>query len=173
MIAFPFNLQSTLIVAGASLVVGLYGGYKLTSNYYDAKVNKAKEAVIEQLAHQAALDRKTIEAYQIDKKTLQDAYISLGRKSRETKLTNTPCTLTAPASKLWNESLLGEAILPETPSGTIGTGTTDFAKGSSPREGKGIDFAAAFENKLLNDEICARNREKLEALKKWDKETYE
>jgi hypothetical protein len=159
MMIFPFNLQTTLIASGVALVVGLYGGYKLTSNYYDAKANKAKEAVIEQLAAQAELDRKTIEAYQIDKKTLQDAYITLGRKSRETKLTNTPCTLTAPAFKLWNESLLGEAILPETPSGTIGTGTTDFAR--------------AFENKLLNDEICARNREKLEALKKWDKETYD
>jgi hypothetical protein len=159
MMIFPFNLQTTLIASGVALLVGLYGGYKLTSNYYDAKANKAKEAVIEQLSAQAALDRKTIEAYQIDKKTLQDAYITLGRKSRETKLTNTPCTLTAPASKLWNESLLGEADVPKTPSGTTGTGTTDFA--------------TAFENKLLNDEICARNREKLEALKKWDKETYE
>jgi hypothetical protein len=154
----PFNLQTTLIASGIALVVGLYGGYKLTSNHYDAKANKAKEAVIEQLAAQAVLDRKTIEAYQIDKKTLQDAYISLGRKSRETKLTTTPCTLTAPASKLWNESLLGETSVSKAPSGAIGTGTTDFA--------------IAFENKLLNDEICARNREKLEALKKWDEETF-
>jgi uncharacterized protein YneF (UPF0154 family) len=156
---FPFNLQTTLIASGVALVVGLYGGYKLTSNHYEAKQSKVDQAVIEQLVSQASIDRKVIENYQTNEHTLQRAYIELGRKSREVKITTNKCELTESGRVLWNESLSGEASVSETPSGATGTGTTDFAR--------------AFENKLLNDEICARNREKLEALKKWDKETYD
>jgi uncharacterized protein YneF (UPF0154 family) len=155
----PFNLQTTLIASGIALVVGLYGGYKLTSNHYEAKQSKVDQAVIEQLVNQASIDRKVIENYQINEHTLQRAYIELGRKSREVKITTNKCELTADGQRLWNESLRGETVLPETPSGVTGTGTTDFA--------------SAFENKLLNDQQCNKMREKLEALKKWDKDTFE
>lgn len=155
----PFNLQTTLIAAGVALVVGLYGGYKLTTNYYDAKANKAKEAVIEQLAKQAKIDRDTIIVLQTNERTLQKAYIELGRKSHEVKIVAGKCDLTNDGRVLWNQSLLGEGDVPEAPSGAIGTGGTDFAE--------------AFQNKLLNDEKCSKMRKRLEALKEWDKRTFE
>jgi uncharacterized protein YneF (UPF0154 family) len=152
------NLTTYAVVGGVSILVGFYGGYKLTSNYYDAKQSKVDQAVIEQLVNQASIDRKVIENYQINEHTLQRAYIELGRKSREVKITTSKCELTESGRVLWNESLLGETVLPETPSGVTGTGTTDFA--------------SAFENKLLNDQQCSKMREKLEALKKWDEDTF-
>lgn len=148
----------TPILCGISLTVGLYGGYKLTSNYYDAKQGKADQAVIAQLVNQAAIDRKVIENYQTDVGTLQKAYIELGRKAREVKITTSKCTITPDGAGLWNESLLGKELLPEAPSGATGTG--------------GTDFADAFQNKLLNDQACNKMREKLEALKKWNEETF-
>ena len=163
MISLPSIPYLTPIACGVSLAVGLYGGYKLTSNYYDAKQAKVDEAVIEQLVLQASIDRKVIENYQVDVRTLQNAYIELGRKAREVKITTGKCALTESGRVLWNESLLGETVLPETPSGTTGTGS-----GDSPA----IDFGEAFQNKLINDQQCNKMREKLEALKKWKKDTY-
>lgn len=161
-----FNIPTipyfTPIACGVSLVVGLYGGYKLTSNYYDAKQAKVDQAVIKQLVQQAAIDQKVIQSYQVDVSTLQNAYIELGRKSREVKITTTKCALTNDGARLWNESLLGKTVLPETSSGATGTGGSDS-----------VDFADAFQNKLLNDQQCNKMREKLEALKKWNKETFE
>lgn len=161
MFKIPTIPYLTPILCGISLTAGLYGGYKLTANHYDAKQAKVDQAVIEQLVVQAGIDRKVIENYQINERTLQNAYIELGRKSREVKITTTKCALTADGTRLWNESLLGKTILPETSSGATGTGSGDS-----------VDFGEAFQNKLLNDQQCNKMREKLEALKKWRDETY-
>lgn len=149
----------TPILCGLSFAVGLYGGYKLTANHYDAKANDAKEAVIGQLAKQAKIDRDTIVLLQTNERTLQNAYIQLGRKSREVKVVAGKCDVTNDGIILWNQSLLGEADVSQTSGGATGTG--------------GTDFAAAFENKLLNDEKCAKMRKRLEALKEWDQRTFE
>lgn len=158
MMILPKIPYLTPILCGLSLVAGLYGGYKLTANHYDAKADKAKEAVIEQLAHQAQIDRETIVNLQVNERTLQKAYIELGRKAKNVQVTTSKCTLTDAGVGLWNESLVGEAGVSETPSGTTGTGGTDFAE--------------AFENKLLNDEKCSKMRKRLEQLKEWDQRTF-
>lgn len=167
MFKIPTIPYLTPILCGISLTVGLYGGYKLTANHYDAKANEAKEAVIEQLAKQAKIDRDTIILLQTNERTLQNAYIQLGRKSREVKVVAGKCDVTNDGVSLWNQSLLGETDVSKAPSGATGTGRTDSSRGSS-----GTDFASAFENKLLNDEKCAKMRKRLEALKEWDRETF-
>jgi hypothetical protein len=164
MMIFPFNLQTTLIASGVALVTGLYGGYKLTSNYYDAKQSKVDQAVIEQLVNQASIDRTTISYLNIDKQTLQKAYSSLGRKANETKLTSNKCTVTDDAIRLRNESLLGKEVLPGAPTGTNATGGT--------RASGGIDFTTYFQNDLDNDEKCNINRAKIKRMYDWCISTF-
>lgn len=153
----------TPILCGISLTVGLYGGYKLTANYYDAKQAKVDEAVIEQLVLQASIDRKAINDLSLDKTTLQKAYADLGRKARETKLTNSKCTVTDDAIRLRNKSLLGEEVLPGSSSGV------DATRGSNPI---GIDFTDYFQNDLKNDEKCNLNRKKINRMYEWCVNTF-
>jgi hypothetical protein len=142
----------TPILCGISLATGLYGGYKLTSNYYDAKQSKVDQAVIEQLVNQASIDRTTI------------SYSSLGRKANETKLTSNKCTVTDDAIRLRNESLLGKEVLPGAPTGTNATGGT--------RASGGIDFTTYFQNDLDNDEKCNINRAKIKRMYDWCISTF-
>lgn len=152
------NLSLVLVVS--SFALGIYGGWYFTYNHYVSKERKTQEAIIEALATQAEINRKVAEDLAVNVSVLRDAYIKLGRKSREVKIINADCSITSDGISLWNESLLGKEVLP---------GSTDTINGA----GRGsASFADAFQNKLLNDERCAVNREKINSMKKWCIETF-
>ena len=148
----------TLLLYVVTFGGGLYFGWYFTANHFQARELRVKEAVIEQLARQAEINRKISEDYHSDIVVLRDAYTKLGKKIYATKITTTPCTFTSDGIRLWNESLLGAGVLPETPSGITGSGETSIAE--------------AFENKIENDERCASNVLKLDKLKQWTKEQF-
>ena len=152
------DLEKATIKYVLILLAGVFIGYKLTANHYDAKAEKTTQAVLEQVVKDSIITRQIVENYKTDLDTLRAAYKTIGEKARVTKITTTNCTLTPDGVSLWNESLSGKTVLPSPSSGIVGTG--------------GADFADAFANKLLNDQGCAANRAKIEKLKEWDKEQF-
>lgn len=164
MFSLPTIPYLTPIVGAAGLLVGLYGGYKLTADHYDAKQAKVDKAVIEQLAQQASIDRGTINDLNTNVKILQDYSIKLGEKRRETKVSVTPCMLTDSGRVLWNEFLLDKEVLSDSAVGTN-------ASGAASTTGT-VSLEEAFDNKLENDKRAAINRAKIHQLKEWCVKTF-
>lgn len=148
------KIASYAIVLG----VGFYGGYKVTANHYDAKASKILEAQIVQAGKQIKLDRELIQAHQLTIDHLESKYYKLRKQKNEIKIINNDCTLTNDAVRLWNESLAPEAVVPESTTGV----TT----------GGGTSISHALDNKLINDNKCAINRQRLRDIKQWDLETF-
>ena len=152
------KLNAIPIVALISFAGGLY-----TSHLYHTAIedHQAKE-LLKEVQKQKEIDIKTITELQVDNATLQNKYITLGEKLHETKLTTTPCIITANGIKLWNQSGSPEASLP-----TDTKGTSEATNASS-----GIELTKLYENKLANDVICNGMRQQLEAIIQWNKDTY-
>jgi|ERR1044072_30494 hypothetical protein len=155
-------LTNPLLALAIGTLAGIYAGYKVTSNYYDAKQSRVDQAVIEQLVEQTKIDRKTITDLTTNVNTLQNAYSKLGGKVRETKIVTSPCLITDAGRMLWNESLLGKEILSDS---TYGTNATRGTSGTTTIE-------EAYDNKLENDKRAAINREKIKKLKEWCVATF-
>lgn len=155
----PILTTAKFIVPAATLLVGTWTGYYFTSNYYQAKEAKSNAAIIQEMTKQLNIERDLLNASLTKMEKLEKNERYLRRKLNETKLTLDKCTLTADAVSLWNQSLLGEGELSKDSKGVV--------------TGEGTDFARAFENKLANDLQCNKLREQLDAIRKWDKETFE
>ena len=141
-------------------VVCFSSGVLLTKTIYNEKEARDIKQVLEQKALQEETDRKVIKDYQTNEVALQQSYVQLGKKLHEIKITDTPCYLTYDALRLWNQSNGVTESVSSTPTGAAeGTSTT-----------VGIDTALA--NKVENDKRAAQNRNQLEAIIKWNKETY-
>lgn len=141
-------------------VICFGSGVLLTKAIHDEKESRDIKKVLEQKALQEETDRKVISSYQTNEATLQQSYIQLGKKLHEIKITDTPCYLTYDALRLWNQSNDVTKGVPANPTGTVEAATTTV----------GIDAALA--NKVENDKRAAQNRNQLEAIIKWNKETY-
>jgi hypothetical protein len=155
----PNLLTSKLIVPVATLLVGTWTGYYFTSNYYVAKEVTTTKAIVQEMTKQLNIERDLLNASLTKMEKIEKNERYLRNKLKETKLTLDKCTLTSDAISLWNQSLLGEGELPKNSKGVA--------------SGEGTDFATAFENKLANDLQCNKLREQLDAIRKWDKETFE
>lgn len=156
--ASPYMLWVKLASYGVVLVLGLYGGYKLTSNHYKAKEVAILEAAITEAKLQEIINREVVVAYQANIKNLDEKYNKLKGKLHATSPTNVPCTLTSDAVKLWNDSLSKEVPVSKDTTGTTTGGTATITE--------------ALDNKLSNDKASTINRERLEAIIEWDKKHF-
>ena len=143
-------------------VVCFVSGVMLTNAIHSWKTSHDNNLVLKQMEAQQVKDRKVITDYQSNLTELQKQYILLGKKKNEIKLTTAPCKLTPSAVQLWNKSSSPEASLP--------SDTSRTSEGTSSVSGVGVDLA--IQNKLDNDLICNGMRQQLEAIIKWNKETY-
>ena len=141
-------------------VVCFGSGVLLTKTIYNEKEAREIKQVLEQKALQEATDRKIITDYQTNQVVLQQSYEQLGKKLHEIKITNTPCYLTYDALRLWNQSNGFTEGMP--------SDTTRVTQPSSTSVG--VDTALV--NKVENDKRAAQNRSQIEAIIKWNKETY-
>src|SRR3972149_1680341 len=142
------------------LLAGLYGGYKVTSNHYQAKEAKLLAAQLKEVASQDQLNREVIQAYQANFATLEGVYNKLKGKVYDKPLTNVPCSITADAARLWNDSLFAKESMPKDSSRVTTSG------------GAGATIEQLFNNAIINNEKAAKNRERLKAIKEWDRKTY-
>lgn len=152
------NKYITPLVGVTGLLLGLY----LSHLYHAAIEAKQSKDLIAQIEKQKSLDNSTIVQLQLDEEHLRQSYIKLGEKIHETKITTTPCTITTDGIKLWNQSSGLEEDLPKDTKGTT----------ESTNTSSGISAESLFQNKLENDEICNGLRKQLDAIIKWDLDTY-
>lgn len=126
---------------------------------------KDLRAIQEHVVEQQAINNKVIENLQTANMQTEEAYNILKDKLHATKVTNVPCTLTADAIKLWNQSSHATPSVPpnspRTPEASVET---------NPIAGVGIELA--IKNKIENDKLNEDNRQQLEAIIQWNKITY-
>ena len=152
------KLNAIPIVAVVSFAGGLFASHL----YHSAIEAHQVKVLLAQVEKQKTTDNKVIVDLQANLDTLQKNYITIGEKLRETKITTTPCTITTDGIKLWNQPNSLTTNLP-----TDTKGTTESTPTSS-----GVSTEELFQNKLSNDVICNGMRQQLEAIIKWNKETY-
>src|SRR3990167_3393823 len=118
----PYMLWIKVASYAIVLGVGLYGGYKLTSNHYQAKEAKVLQAQLKEVVLQEQINREVVQTYQANFNNLQEVYNKLKGKVHEKPLTNVPCNVTSDAARLWNDSLLAKESLPENSTRTAASG---------------------------------------------------
>ena len=160
-----FNLLLSRVTTYLTPIVGVVGfllGMYLSHLYHATIEAKQTKDLLAQIEKQKTLDNKTIVKLQLEQSTLEQSYIKLGEQLHETKLTTTPCTITTDGIKLWNQSSGLTQDLPTNTKRVIETSSTS----------SGVSAEELFQNKLENDEICNGLRLQLEAIIKWDADTY-
>jgi hypothetical protein len=147
------DIKAALVVA--FIIVCTFFGIYAGNVYHKAQLYKDEKAKVEQLIQEREDNSKTVQKLITNFQITSRNYDKLRSKQHEIKVTNSDCSLTPDAVQLWNNSTQGMS------SSTDGTPTVG-----------GASVADALDNKLRNDEITARNRERNKALRDWYKEHY-
>ena len=151
------------IIAIASFSGGLYTAHV----YHKAQETTAAQAQVAQIVKQEAVNGKVSAIYEGKIQTLQQNVATLGERyallEKQKRLVTNNCKLTPDAVKLWDSSSQG---LPAdtTPTVDTPTGASNIAAG--------VDITTAIKNKLEWDAYNAQLKEKLLAIKQWQKEQY-
>jgi|ERR1035437_2606494 hypothetical protein len=160
------------IIATASFGGGIYA----THIYYKAQETSAAQAQVKQIVKQEAVNGKVSAIYEGKIQTLQQNIASLGDRyallEKQKRIVTSKCKLTPDAVKLWNSSSQG---LPPDTTPTVNTPNTTGTVSSTASDtgnSAGVEFGAAIKNKLEWDAYNAQLKEKLLAIKQWQKEQY-
>ena len=159
-----FEKYTTPLICLVSFFVGVYASVAWTSIGHAKQLKDIQDQVIKQ----EGINRKTITDLQVVNAKAVVDYNNLKDKLNATKVTNVPCKLTTPAVKLWNQS---KGLKSELPSDTSRTSeSTTTSDSSVATEGVGIKLV--LDNELANDKICNDMRSQINAIIKWELETF-
>lgn len=157
-----FEKYTTPLICLASFFVGVYA----CTAWHSIGEAKQLRDIQEQVVKQADINRTTISDLQeVNAKAVVD-YNLLKGKLNATKVTNVPCKLTTPAIELWNQSKGVKSELSSDTSGVVETPSTP----STPAEGVGIKLV--LDNAIANDKICNDMRSQINAIIKWNSDTF-
>lgn len=141
---------------------GLYSSHV----WHGYQEGKRLKDIQDNIVSQGIVNRKVVEDLQAKYDDTQANFQFLKGKLNESKVTNTPCKLTPAAVGVWDHTVQ----LPKDTTGVIKE-TTSTDTPSVPVEG--VEIKLIIENKLENDKIADDMRNQIEAIIKWDKDTYE
>lgn len=154
-----------LVCFGAGIGCGLYTAH-IWHKAGEASVAKAQ---VKQIVKQDNTNQHIAEVYEGKIQTLQDSYSKLGDKyaalEKKHNVVTSDCKLTPNAVSVWDSSSKGVSSDTKATSGDT-TGTSDAQGGVS------IPIEFATENKLKWDNYYNEIKEKLLAIKQWDKEQF-
>lgn len=154
-----------LLCFGAGMGAGLYTCHV----WHKAGEASIAQAQVKQIVKQDNTNQHIAEVYEGKIQTLQSLYSNLGDKyaklEKQHSVVTSDCKLTPYAVRVWDSSSQGVSSDTQATTGTS-TGTSDVAGGVSIP----IEFAA--ENKLKWDNYYNEIKEKLLAIKQWDKEQF-
>ena len=157
-----FEKYTTPLICLASFFVGVYA----CTAWHSIGEAKQLRDIQDQVIKQSDINRTTISDLQeVNAKAVVD-YNLLKGKLNATKVTNVPCKLTTPAIELWNQSKGVKSELSTDTSGVVETPSTP----STPAEGVGIKLV--LDNAIANDKICNDMRSQINAIIKWELETF-
>ena len=157
-----FEKYTTPLICLVSFFVGVYASVAWTSIGHAKQLKDIQDQVIKQ----EGINRKTVTDLQVVNAKAVVDYNNLKDKLNATKVTNVPCKLTTPAVKLWNQSKGLKSELSTDTSGVVETPSTP----STPAEGVGIKLV--LDNAIANDKICNDMRNQINAIIKWNSDTF-
>jgi hypothetical protein len=158
------KLYAFPLAVSAAFGFGLY----VSHVYHGYQEDKNLKEVQAQLVKQNKIDNSSIVSLQTKLASSEQDLIILKGKLDEIKVTDVPCTVTPAAIRVWNHTK-PQPVPKDTPRVTEAPTTTSGAE-SKPIEGVGVKLL--IENKLENDNICNGLRDQLDAIIKWNKDTY-
>lgn len=165
---FPINPLFLRLAILGTIAIGSFS----TGYYVKDKIDKAATLETIQSATKEAQrvedeSRKKVADLQDSQARLTESYNQLKQelKNAKGKVTTVPCHITDTGVRLWNDS--STATVPKDSTGTAKEATT-----TSGTEDTGLTVEDLLDNKAENDEICNGLREQIEAIIKWDEDTY-
>lgn len=153
----PFNMMYMAIAAGVIYLAGFGSGWAVNGWRWEAKEAVQLKAQADLKFQYEELSRHLVKRYQEVEAKKKVVYRTI--KEKVYVETSGKLCFSANAVKLWNEALVGEAVLPPTSTGASeapgGTGATD---------------TEVLANAVDNFELAAECRDQLNALIDWYEE---